>query len=146
VTTITVEEFVVDRAASDNNTVHDVVVDRSTVVPATWINATTTTTTTTTTNEEYVIRFRCDVTIRNEFSKLLLRVLPASKVSIEEQGSTAVRIQILNDVKGALDTVPDAYRQWAKEQQPRDQQQQQQPPSTKQIVLEEGTSIERLRY
>ena len=60
----------------------------------------------------YALRFLCNVEIVTEVSKSLLKILPASKEKIQEQGSVSVSKTIEKDVRSSLESVLNAYKEW----------------------------------
>lgn len=60
----------------------------------------------------YAIHFTCKIEIVLEFPKLLLKILPASKEKIEEQGSASIKKSIEKDINFALMTTKEAFHSW----------------------------------
>jgi hypothetical protein len=60
----------------------------------------------------HAIRFVCDVEIIVSFPKILMKILPSSKESIEEQGSASVRKAVEKDVINCLELTVEAFEKW----------------------------------
>jgi hypothetical protein len=94
----------------------------------TWQTDDTTTTIGTTSNSATEnntmgrLRIQAHVTIRTNFPKALLRILPVSKAKMEQQGSQAVRKSIEKELDRACDTGAEHFHQWKQQQQPQQQQ------------------------
>jgi hypothetical protein len=57
--------------------------------------------------------FVCNAEVIVEFPKFLLKILPASKEKIEEQGTASIKKAIERDISKAVNTVNDAFFEWA---------------------------------
>lgn len=56
--------------------------------------------------------FECNAEVIVEFPKFLLKILPASKEKMEEQGAASIKKAIERDINKAVSTVNDAFLKW----------------------------------
>jgi hypothetical protein len=56
--------------------------------------------------------FACNAEVVVEFPKFLLKILPASKEKMEEQGTASIKKAIERDIDKAVSTVNDAFFEW----------------------------------
>ena len=66
------------------------------------------------TGENPCFSFDCSAEIKVEFPKFLVKILPASKEKMEEQGTASVKKAIENDIYKAVNSVNDAFFDWLK--------------------------------
>jgi len=66
--------------------------------------------------QAFSIGFDCTITVTVKFPKFLLRILPASKEKMEEQGSAAVQKSIEKDIRHAVETSGACFERWKQQQ------------------------------
>jgi hypothetical protein len=66
-------------------------------------------------NGEYTIGVDCKIEIAVEFPRLLLKILPASKEKVEEQGGVAVQKAVSKDIGKCVDGINDTFTLWKKQ-------------------------------
>lgn len=64
------------------------------------------------TNDEYAIRFQATIQIIVEFPYILMKLLPASKEKLEEDGSASVYKSLDKDIQRTVASVGDVFRLW----------------------------------
>lgn len=63
-------------------------------------------------NDGYVIQFQAKVEIIVEFPSFLVKLLPASKEKLEEEGSASIYKSIDKDIKFAIYSIVDQFQLW----------------------------------
>jgi hypothetical protein len=63
-------------------------------------------------NGEYVLSYVGSVKVTTEFPKGLIKILPTSKESMEQQGSMSIRKAVEKDIINCMDTVIQKFQSW----------------------------------